>query len=179
MFQKVVFALVPVVLWGAVAAQLTGGTGQVQAAAQDEQGVRELIAHWNNAYRGLDAKALAALETDDFQMVDRFGEWYDSRGAAENERLWDWSFKNIYRGKPGPERTIENIRFLRPEVAIVAAKCQWREIVLDDGGHIPPHGEIDSFVLVKQGDQWKIAQPDIANQMQSTRPGEHTDIPHK
>jgi uncharacterized protein (TIGR02246 family) len=179
MFQKIVFALAPVVLWGSVAAQLTGATGQVQAAAQDEQGVRELMAHWNNAYHGLDAKALATLETDDFQMVDRFGEWYDSRGAAENERLWDWSFKNIYRGKPGPERTIENVRFLRPEVAVVAAKCHWGEIVLDDGGHIPPHGEIDTFVLVKQGDQWKIAQLDIANQMQSTRPGEHTDIPHK
>ena len=58
MFQKIVFALIPVVLWGAVAAQLRRATSQVQAAARDEQGVRGLIAHWNSAYRGLDAKTL-------------------------------------------------------------------------------------------------------------------------
>lgn len=137
------------------------------------------MSRWNAAYRALDAKAMAALEADDFQMVDRFGEWYDSRGAAENERLWDWAFKNIYRGQPGPARQIESIRFLRPEVAIVAAKGQWGEITLEDGTRIPPHGEIDTFVLVKQGEQWKIAHLDIANQMESTRPGEHADIPHK
>jgi uncharacterized protein (TIGR02246 family) len=179
MFQKLAFALVPVVLWGATVVQLAGTSNQAQLPAQDEQGVRELMARWNAAYRGLDASALAALETDDYQMVDRFGEWYDSRGAAENERLWDWAFKNIYRGKPGPERTIENVRFLRPEVAIVGAKGQWGEITLDDGTRIRPHGEIDTFVLVKQGKQWKVAQLDIANQMESTRPGEHTDIPHR
>lgn len=179
MLQKMLFALVPVVLWGAVAAQLTGASSQSPVAAQDEQGVREVIGRWNTAYRALDASALAGLETDDYQMVDRFGEWYDSRGRAENERLWDWAFKNIYRGKPGPARKIENIRFLRPEVAIVAAKAQWGEITLDDGTRIPPHGEIDTFVLVKQGELWKVAQLDIANQMESTRPGEHTDIPHR
>jgi uncharacterized protein (TIGR02246 family) len=179
MIQKMLFALVPIALWGALAAQLTGGSTQSQPSGQDEQDVRELIARWNTGYRALDAKAMAALETDDFQIVDRFGEWYDSRGAAENERLWDWSFKNIYRGKPGPARQIENIRFLRPEIAIVAAKCQWGEITLDDGGRIPPHGEIDTFVVEKQGEQWKIAQLNIANQMESTRTGEHTDIPHR
>jgi uncharacterized protein (TIGR02246 family) len=179
MVQKMVFAIVPIVLWGALAAQLTADSSQAQPGTGGEQSVRELIAHWNTGYRALDAKAMAALETDDFEMVDRFGEWYDSRGSAENERLWDWAFKNIYRGKPGPARQIEKIRFLRPEVAIVAAKCQWGEITLEDGTRIPPHGEIDTFVLVKQGEQWKIAQLNIANQMESTRPGEHTDIPHR
>jgi uncharacterized protein (TIGR02246 family) len=176
MVQKVLFALVPVVLWGTLATQLTAGSSQ---AVQDEPGVRELMARWNTAYRSLDAKALAALETDDYQMVDRFGEWYDSRGASENERLWNWAFNKVYRGKPGPERKIEDIRFLRPEIAIVAAKGQWGEITLEDGTHIPPHGEIDTFVLVKLAGEWKVAQLDIAKQMESTRPGEHTDIPHK
>lgn len=176
MVQKVLFALVPVVLWGTLATQLTAGKSHM---VQDEAGVRELMARWNTAYRSLNAKALALLETDDYQMVDRFGEWYDSRGASENERLWDWAFKKIYRGKPGPERKIEKIRFLRPEIAIIAAKAQWGEITLDDGGRIPAHGEIDTFVLVKQAGEWKVAQLDIANQMESTRPGEHSEIPHK
>jgi len=179
MLAKIAFALIPVVLWGALEAQLTALSGASAQSHHNEEQVRDLIARWNTAYRALDSRALAALETDDYQMVDRFGEWYDSRGAAENERLWAWAFANIYRGKPGPDRHIESIRFLQPDVSIVMAKAQWGEIKLDDGRRIPPHGEIDTFVVVRDGGAWKVSQLDIANQMESSRPGEHSDIPHE
>src|SRR5437764_753096 len=49
MFQKIVFAFVPVVLWGALAAQLTGPINQAQAAPHDEQAVCELMGRWKSA----------------------------------------------------------------------------------------------------------------------------------
>jgi hypothetical protein len=49
----------------------------------------------------MDAKALASLETADYEMVDRFGHWIRSEGPEFNERLWVMTFKEIYRGKPG------------------------------------------------------------------------------
>jgi hypothetical protein len=56
-----------------------------------------------------------------------------------------------------------------------------REVVLKDGTRIPPHGKIDTFVLVKQGDAWRIAAMNIHNQMPRgrERPGERVPLPTK
>jgi hypothetical protein len=42
--------------------------------------VRDPIAKRNIAYHNLDARALAALEMTDFQIVDRFGDNITSEG---------------------------------------------------------------------------------------------------
>jgi uncharacterized protein (TIGR02246 family) len=152
-----------------------------QSGIAEDPGVRQLIAQWNAAYRRLDAKALAMLETPDFEIVDRFGHWVRSEGPEFNEQLWAGTFRDIYRGKPGPERTVQRVRMLTPEVALVQATTHWEEVVLDDGTRIPPHGEIDTFVLVKQGGAWRIAAMNIHNQMPPgrERPGERVPIPVK
>jgi len=41
--------------------------------ASDERAIRSLISNWVEAYEDLDAKRLAALETPEVQVVDRFG----------------------------------------------------------------------------------------------------------
>src|SRR4249919_1244000 len=45
-----------------------------------ESEVRDFITRWNAAYTSLDAVGLAALETPDFELVDRFGHWIKSTG---------------------------------------------------------------------------------------------------
>jgi ketosteroid isomerase-like protein len=54
-------------------AALAGMESTRSATADGE--IRAFIARWNAAYTGLDAAALAALETPDYEMVDRFGHW--------------------------------------------------------------------------------------------------------
>jgi hypothetical protein len=122
---------------------------------------------------------MAALETSDFQLIDRFGEWIQSKGQHFNEQLWDMTFKEIYKGKPGPARSVEAIRFLTPEVAIVQAHTNWGVVTLDDGTKIPPHGEIDTFVLVRNGSEWKVNTLNIHNQMppELAKPGEKAPVP--
>jgi ketosteroid isomerase-like protein len=147
-----------------------------QPSTNDERGVHDFIARWNAAYTGLDAGALAALETNDYEMIDRFGHWIKSEGPEFNQRLWATTFKDIYHGKPGPARIVESIRFMAPNVAVVQARANHAEgVVLDDGTRIPPFWEIDTYTLVKVDGGWRVALLNIHNQIDpgSERPGEH------
>ncbi|HEY7514534.1 MAG TPA: hypothetical protein VIC87_08650, partial [Vicinamibacteria bacterium] len=94
-------------------------SGPARPAGEGE--VRELIGQWNRAYRALDARGLADLETDDFEIVDRLGHWVASEGPEWNERFWKVTFQDILKGRPGPEKKIERVRMLTPDVAVVQA----------------------------------------------------------
>lgn len=148
---------------------------------RQERAVRDLIARWNAAYRGLDAKTMAALQTPDFEIVNRLGQWTPNASTAQNEEMWAWAFANIYKGKPGPDHKIERVRFLSPDVALVQARAYWNDvIVLDDGTRIPPHGEIDTFVTVRNAHVWRVAALNIHNQMPpfDVKPGEPLAVPY-
>jgi ketosteroid isomerase-like protein len=84
------------------------------AVSNDEQGVRRFIADWNTAYTSMDAAKLVALQTPDYEMIDRFGHWIHSKDAGFYRQLWSMTFSQIYKCKPGPRRTIEEVRFLPP-----------------------------------------------------------------
>ena len=157
-----------------VAALVTVGHATM-IRANDERCVRDLISKWDVAYRALDAKAMVALETSDFELVDRFGNWFPQTSREENERMWAWGFANIYQGKPGPKHTVERIRFIQPDVAIVQARAYWADVItLPDGTRVPPHGQITTFVVVKQKEGWRIAAQNVHNKMQGDGPGERS-----
>lgn len=150
-----------------------------RATASDESEVRDFVAHWNAAYTGLDAKALAALETPDFEIVDRFGHWVKSEGPEFNEQLWAMTFRDIYRGKPGPARTIESIRLFAPNVAVVQARANHPDgVTLDDGTHIPPFWEINTYTLVKSDGGWRVALLNIHNQINLEDEGVGQHVPN-
>ncbi len=149
------------------------------ASANDEKGVRDFIAQWNAAYTGLDAYKLAALETPDFQMVDRFGHWIKSEGADFNLRLWSMTFDEIYHHKPGPARNIESIRFMSPKVAIVQGRANHPDgVTLDDGTHIPPFWEINTYTLIKTNAGWRLALLNIHNQIVPGTEGSGQRVPN-
>jgi ketosteroid isomerase-like protein len=164
---------VPALLLTAVLAGM-----RAHASAANEVEIRDFIAHWNAAYTGLDAAALAALETPDYQMVDRFGHWIQSEGPAFNQQLWAMTFRDIYHGKPGPARVIESIRFLAPQAAIVQARANHSEgATLDDGKRIPPFWEIDTYTLIKTKDGWKVTLLNIHNQINPEMEGAGEHVP--
>ena len=146
-----------------------------QPSINDERGVRDFISRWNTAYTSLDAAALAALESDDYEMIDRFGHWIKSEGPESKQRLWAITFKDIYHGKPGPARTVESIRFMAPNIAVVQARANHAEgVVLDDGTRIPPFWEIDTYTLIEVNGGWRVILLNIHNQIDPSmeRPGE-------
>ena len=153
--------------------------GHAQATTNDQQGVRDFMARWNTAYTSLDATALAKLETDDYEMVDRFGHWIRTEGPGFNERLWALSFRDVYHGKPGPARNIESIRFLGPDVALVQARANHPNgVLLDDGTQIPPFWEINTYTLVHTEAGWRVALLNIHNQMTPETEGAGQHVPN-
>lgn len=148
----------------------------------DDQAVRKVVERWNAAYVALDAKTMANLHTPEFDLVNRLGQWTNKSSNPAQEALWEWTFRAIYKGNPGPSHTIEKVRFLTPEVACVLTRGYWKEVItLDDGTKIPPHGEVDTLTMVKRNGSWKVAWMDIHNQMPpfDVKPGQplETDYP--
>jgi uncharacterized protein (TIGR02246 family) len=151
-------------------------------SASDEQAVRTLIEQWDAAYLKLDAKTLASLNTPEFDIVNRLGQWTHKSSNADLEKMWAWTFQVIYKGKPGIDHRIRKIRFHTPDVASVLTHGYWADVIaLDDGTKIPPHGEIDTFTVVRKNGTWKVAWIDIHNQMPpfDIKPGQplETDYP--
>jgi uncharacterized protein (TIGR02246 family) len=130
--------------------------------ANEEPAIRTLMSRWIEAYQDRDAKRLAALEAPDLQIVDRFGELHRPSGRKENEKLWSDAFDIVPRDTAPPKVTIDHIRFLRPDVAVVLASWQLaEEISLVDGGRIPPFSQADISVVIKSQNVWLVAAHNI------------------
>ncbi len=106
------------------ASTLVASHKQTTSVAHEEHAIRTLISRWVEAYQELDAKRLAALETPDVQIVDRFGGLHLPSERNEDEKLWSDTFEMLSRTTPPPTVAIEHIQFLRPDVALVQAS--WR-----------------------------------------------------
>jgi uncharacterized protein (TIGR02246 family) len=135
--------------------------------ASEERAVRTLMSGWVEAYEDLDAKRIAALETPDVEIVDRFGELHLPSGRRENEKLWTGTFEAVSRNSARPTVTIGPIRFARPDVAVVQVSSRVPEgVLLVDGERIPPYSQLDTYVVVKVHGVWLVA----AHNMQEKKP---------
>ena len=117
--------------------------------------VHELIERWCTAYGDLDENELAALESPDVEIVDRFGELHVAKQRTDVERFWAEGFEMI-------SRAIEEIRSTRPDVVIVHADIAYSGgIPLKGGDYIPAFSEIHTFIVSRDKAGWRIAGHDI------------------
>jgi ketosteroid isomerase-like protein len=124
--------------------------------------VHELIERWCAAYAELDEKKLAALESPNIEIVDRFGELHVAKQRRDEERFWAEGFEMIRREGFHPACAIEEIRSTRPDVMIVHAEISYPGgIPLKGGEYIPPFSEIHTFLVSKDEAVWRIAEHDI------------------
>lgn len=100
------------------------------------------------------------------EIVDRFGDWRHLTGLRERERFWREGFDMIRTRDFHPECTIEHVRLIRSDVAIVQARVSYNQgISLMGGDRIPPFSEIHTFVFTKSDDTWLISAQDIVHEM--------------
>jgi len=96
------------------------------------------------------------------QVVDRFGVLHVSSERSDIEKLWSDSFEVVAKNAAPPMITIEGIRFLRPDLAVVQASWRFTEgILLVDGDRIPAFSGTDTFVVMKSQGRWLIAVHNI------------------
>lgn len=142
-----------------ISASLVATSQEQDPAPQtEESAIRLLMSDWVAAYKNLDAKRLAALEVPNVEIVDRFGDLHEPTGRAENESLWSDTFDVISPSTEPPKTTIDHIRFLQPDVAVVQMSWQFASgILLTDGSRIPPYSQIDIYVVTKSQGKWLVA----------------------
>jgi uncharacterized protein (TIGR02246 family) len=121
--------------------------------AEDEQAIRRIERMWDDAWNRHDAKALAALLSDDVDFVNVTGAWF--KGRPEFETRMAQTHRGIF--KDSKRTTLEaSVKFLTPQIAVVHARWEMSGLRKSDGTLRTPWQGIITRVVKKFGDDWVI-----------------------
>ncbi len=153
---------VAVLLFGVVRiTAVTAGDDTAQRAA-----IQAVLDAHGTAWTKGDAVAAAAVMTEDADWVSGDGSIYEGRMAIEAaHREWlTGDAKGSRHAHPGrPE-----IRFIRPDVAIVDGDSYMGGLRDEQGKEIPPIFSRYTAVLVKNCEKWKVTAFRSLPQLKST-----------
>jgi uncharacterized protein (TIGR02246 family) len=134
-----------------VALSATAGSAAAQSA--DEAEIRRVAMRQGETWSRHDAKAYAALFTEDADVVNVVGWWW--KGRDELERKLTEAFKFVFKDS---KLTVTDVktRFLKPDVAV--AHARWTMTGARTPAGIPePKEGIQTLVFTKQAGRWLIA----------------------
>jgi hypothetical protein len=136
-----------------------------EAPIRGETPARDLASSWCSAYTSSDPKRLAALETREVQIVDRFGDLHRLIGLKAREHFWEDGFEVTSRKDFRPKCTVRHVRLIGLNAAIAQVVVSYDEgIALKDDDQIPPFSEVHTLVLVNVENTWLISAQDIVHQ---------------
>jgi uncharacterized protein (TIGR02246 family) len=94
--------------------------GQISSPTE-EQAIRTVLARFFEGWNTHDADKMVSAYAEDIDHIDVFGEWHKGREAMRNElaRLHAGPLRNSQKNY-----TVEKIRFLKPDVAVVQVSTQ-------------------------------------------------------
>ena len=106
----------------------------------EEQAIRAVLARFFQGWNAHDADKMVSAYAEDIDHIDVFGEWHKGRETLRNElsRLHAGPLRNSQKNY-----TIEKIRFLKPDVAVVQVSTE------GTGGP-----NLGTYVLEKQKAGW-------------------------
>lgn len=120
---------------------------------EDEAEIRTVARRQGETWSRHDAKAYAALFTEDCDVVNVVGWWW--RGRAELERKLAAGFTYVFSESQLTITDVE-VRFLSPSIAL--AHARWTMTGARTPPGIPePRSGIQTLVFTKQGEHWLIA----------------------
>ena len=126
----------------------------VAAQATDATEIRSVVTQQGDAWTRHDAKAYAALFTEDCDVVNVLGWWWQGRSELEGKLTAAFSY--VFRES---ELTITDVqvRFLKPDVAVAHARWTMTGARTPAGG-APPSSGIQTLILTRQTGHWLIAE---------------------
>ncbi len=107
------FGVTPAASQGNKTGSPVAGTAALTDRPEDEKAIRAMADGFTRSFRAGDAKAVAAMYSEDAELIDEYGERVQGRMAIEN------LYASIFQARPGSSIAIaiESLRFLSPEVA--------------------------------------------------------------
>ncbi|MGO9471767.1 MAG: YybH family protein [Isosphaeraceae bacterium] len=133
----------------AAAAPETAQVAATSAVSGEEKPVRDLVDAFAKAYNSPDIPALAALFTDDANLVDSGGE--TTRGKAAIAEMYASSFEENPGLKLEPK--VQEIRFLTPDVARIEGQTRLTTAT----GDASEFTRFSSLALRRKG-KWLVAE---------------------
>jgi uncharacterized protein (TIGR02246 family) len=114
--------------------------GQIKQAEQ-EQEIRTTLAKFYDGWNAHDPDAMVAVYSEDVDHINVFGEWHKGKASVREDlaAIHSASARNSQRTP-----TIEKIRLLRPDVAVVQVSTV--------STIAPP--TLGTYVLQKENDKW-------------------------
>lgn len=150
MNSRVVAVIVAVLLACAAGVVRSQSVG----SAADEEAIRQVIVEMTDAFNAHDAKAATSMYTSDADLITVRGERF--RGTSEFQKGLASIFET--RARDARHRTLNvTIRFIRPDVALAHVLNELSGLIGPEGQRPQPHQELSLRVLVKEGQDWKIA----------------------
>jgi uncharacterized protein (TIGR02246 family) len=137
-----------------------------QNSQSDEAAIRRAIVEMTDAFNQHDAVAATRMYTPDADFVSVRGD--KAKGRAEVEKLLAALFEARARKDAALRTEAVEIRFIRPDVAIVHVTNEMSGLVAPDEQKLPSHQEMSLRVFVKDNGQWQIAA--FHNTMARCRP---------
>lgn len=135
------------------------------AAQADEAAIQEVQKRQADAWNAHDAVAYASLFSEDGDVVNVLGWWWQGRSEIQG-KLSD-AFAWVFRDS---KLTITEVhtRFIDPSTAIVHVRWTLDGAKVPPGAPAPPREGIQLQVLRKTGDQWLIASFQNTNSVPET-----------
>jgi uncharacterized protein (TIGR02246 family) len=151
----------PAVIQTNPAGLLGAPSGLLTDRPDDERAIREVAEAFKRAYNAGDAKAVAALYTDDAEIIDESGDRIHGRPAIQD------AYGAIFDERKGAtiEITCTSLRFLGPDVAKEEGQTR-----VKPGGIEPATLRNYSLLFVKQGGRWMYS---------SVREEHASGVPHQ
>jgi uncharacterized protein (TIGR02246 family) len=128
------------IIASAVSADAQTSSTVTTPSPQEEQAIRAVFVRFFDGWNTHDADKMVSIYAADIDHIDVFGEWHKGRETmrAELARLHAGPLSKSHK-----DYTVEKIRFLRPEIAVVQVSTN------GTGGP-----NLGTYVLEKQSSGW-------------------------
>lgn len=126
---------------------------QADSHDADSAAIKKLFADFNTAFNNHDAHTVATLFTADADFITVGGAaFHGSTGVEEHlSPLFSGRAKTVHR-----EATLRDVRFLRPDTAVLGSDTVTTGIMGPDGTAIPPVKGLYNWIVMKQNGVWLI-----------------------
>jgi uncharacterized protein (TIGR02246 family) len=116
----------------------------------NEQVIPGILQQLETAWNRYDSVSFAAAFAEDANFIHIFGGQFDGQPAIEGAHRH--IFETIYRDSHA-SFVLRNIRFLRPDVAVVFARCR---VNFKEGKETREIETRPTLIVVKEHDKWQI-----------------------